>query len=295
MKILVQIYGGLGDELCLTPIYKALKKKYPNCEITAFVKYRELLLHNPNVDILLSASKQSVNIHDYDLTIPMRWQTGVFEQYSNMHLVDFFAMQARVVLEDRSLEMFFMDDEYDYVNSLNLPKDRPIITFDAYANKEANRWGSKYFRELNYLMKKKHNAYIVQIGLKQYKITHIDLDTTNRNTIRQLATLIQRSTLYIGNNSGAAHIASACKTPSVKIYGCTWADCYTHDRKIEYPISLDIECQGCQNKKPGMNPIHKSKHIKCPTERQYECVYGLLPDKVMEAVDVQLDNFYYKG
>ena len=42
MKILVKLCGGLGDELCLTPTYRELKKRHPDSEITAYVKYHTI-------------------------------------------------------------------------------------------------------------------------------------------------------------------------------------------------------------------------------------------------------------
>jgi ADP-heptose:LPS heptosyltransferase len=299
MKILVRLDGGLGDELCLTPVYRELKKKYSGSSITAFVKYRELLLHNPDVDILARIHRTPVDYRDYQKIFNMQWQTGKYLQNSDMHLVDFFAMQAGLKLENRNLYMKLVHDDFDIFRKLNIPKNRPVICFDAYANKDANRWGSKYFRELLCNLKKRHGAIIIQIGIASYGIPYVDFNMTRERMkpdigIRQTAGLVRISDLYIGNNSGAAHIASAVKTPSVIIYGCTHASCYTHNIQMENSAFLDIDCQGCQNRFPGKNPIHDPKNFSCP-EKNLACLFDLLPSVVEKYADMMLGKFYYSG
>ena len=289
MKIAIHLPGGLGDELCLTPTYRALKEKYPHCEITAHVSHPEMLLLNPYVDHLSNCNRNFYAVNElkkYDRYIYMFWQTNKRQAFSYMHLCDWFASQAGVELKDRSLILNLGDSDKEFLKDFNFPKNRPIITFDAYGNKIANKWSFKNFIKTTDWLHQKHNAFVVQIGLQDYGIKNADLNLVKKLNIRQLAAMIEYSDLYIGNDSGAAHIASAVKTTSVKIFGCTDPACYTHNEN-EYPVVSDIECQGCQNKKPCQNPIHK-KSVLCPFE-QFGCI-KIPVEKVFEKIDLAIEK-----
>lgn len=288
MKIAIHLPGGLGDELCLTPTYRALKIKYPECEITAHVSHPELLLMNPFVDHLSNCNRNFNAIHElkrYDKYFYMFWQSDKRQAFSYMHLCDWFASQAGVELKDRSLILNLGDSDKDFLKDFNFPKDRPIVTFDAYGNKEANKWSFKNFIATVDYLQKKHNAFVIQIGLQDYNIKNTNLNLVKRLNIRQLAAMIQYSNLYIGNDSGAGHIASAVKTTSIKIFGCTAPKCYIHNAN-EFPVVSDIECQGCQNNNPCRNPIHK-KSYKCPDEK-FACI-KIPVEKMYETIDKTKD------
>jgi len=288
MKIAIHLPGGLGDELCVTPTYRALKEKYPDCEITAHVTHPELLLMNPYVNHLSNCNRNYGAINElkkYDKYIYMFWQSNKRQAFSYMHLCDWFASQAEVILQDRSLILNLGDSDRGFLSDFNFPKNRPIITFDAYGNKTANKWSAKNFIKTIDYLHDKYNAFVVQIGLQDYGIKNSDLNLVKRLTIRQLASMIEYSNLYIGNDSGAAHIASAVKTTSIKIFGCTAPKCYIHNTN-EYPVVSDIECQGCQNNSPCMNPIHK-KSFQCPTE-PFACI-KIPVEKVFKTIDETKD------
>jgi len=283
MKIAIHLPGGLGDELCLTPTYRALKEKYPDCIITAHVTHPEMLLMNPYVNHLSNCNRNWNAVEElkrYDQYIYMFWQANKRQAFSNMHLVDWFASQADVILNDRSLVFNLGDSDKEFLQEYNFPENRLLVTFDAYGNKAANKWDSKNFKTtINYLHNK-YNAIVVQVGLQDYGIK-ADLNLVKRLSIRQVAAMIQRSNLYIGNDSGAAHIASAVKTNSVKIFGCTDPLCYMHNEN-EIAVTSDIACQGCQNKRPSNNPIHK-KGVSCPGEK-LACI-KVPTEKVFAAID----------
>lgn len=281
-KILIKLHGGLGDEICLTPTYRELYEK--GFEITAFVKYPEILLQNNHIKkFIKNNGRNIIDISKYDTTINMEWQIRKLLRYSNMHLVDFYALQAGIKkLGNKQLVLNLTEGDRKTLHKLNLPKDKPIITFDAYGKNLATRWGSKYFREVVSVLRKKYNAIIIQVGLADYGITIADYNFTKHKIgIRETAALIEASNLYIGNDSGAAHIASAVKTPSVKIFGCTAAQFYIHNPETERACFLDIKCQGCQNLKPGRNPIHK-RTFPCYKNERWYCMTHLLPDQVIE-------------
>lgn len=296
MRIGIALCGGLGDELCLTPTYKALKEKY-DCEITAVVKYRELLLGNPYVDHIYKYGSKSFTKAHLDKFIHMRWASGSYKKYAGMHLVDLFAMQAGVIPNDRKPLLKIYKDEYKLLPSNVVDvKNRPIITFDMGTAKDFTRWQSKYFRELLQYLVDKHNAITVQVGNKDYAVGVVDFNYAKHPLpIRTMAGLIHYSDLYIGCDSGAAHIASAVSTPSVKIFGPTTPETVIHNADREIGVVNDkISCQGCVNRQPLSNHIIHPKQHSCPNQ-ELACLVELYPFKVQPACDELLNKFFYQG
>lgn len=94
--------------------------------------------------------------------------------------------------------------------------------------------------------------------------------------LRYLAALLERCKLYIGNDSGPMHIATAVKTPVISLFGST-------DYRRSSPYGNDNEViQSGVNL--GCNPCHPGKHPGGCQAGYCKVINIISVDQVMQAV-----------
>jgi len=97
-------------------------------------------------------------------------------------------------------------------------------------------------------------------------------DVTGKTTLGELAGVLSFSSLHLGVDSAAPHIAAAVGAPTITVYGPTdWRDWAPHG-KIHSVVTPDYACAPCYKK--GCNGRGKSK-----------CLDTLPVDKVKTAVE----------
>lgn len=94
----------------------------------------------------------------------------------------------------------------------------------------SKRWPPEFYGELASELVHRHGASIVVVGAEsdadvvQGAIDFTDAivtDLSTKLTIPELAAVCDRAQLYVGNDSGMSHLASAVGTPTVTIFGPT--------------------------------------------------------------------------
>lgn len=281
----------MGDEICSVPCIKHIKKLYPDSKITSKYRFRELFLGLDYIDDFARHNKP-IQYRSFDKVFRFKWATGIYTDLGDKHLVDVFAIQNYFILEDKNLEIKIFDDEkekFSYVKELG--EKHPIICFDTFASATANRWPQEKFFELISKLKAKHNAVVYQLG-NISKSNYIGLgENLLDRPIRDLAALMSLSNLFIGNNSGNAHLSSALRIPSVKIFSASDPKCFVHYPELEKVVYSGVECRGCQNHMLGTSPLLASS-FKCPVS-QWLCIDKINVDEVYKACEEQLEKFYY--
>ena len=100
---------------------------------------------------------------------------------------------------------------------------------------------------------------------------------SGKTTLDELAGVLRRSSLHVGVDSAAPHIAAALGTPTITIYGPTdWRD-WAPQGKIHSVVTPDRDCAPCYQK--GCNGSGKSK-----------CLEELTVDKVKRVIQVFLEQ-----
>jgi hypothetical protein len=77
-RIQVHRRAALGDVLLITPVLKALRRKYPEYEIVVTTEYPEILLGNPFVDLVV---KSAAPLTGFDHTFNLEYETQPDEHY----------------------------------------------------------------------------------------------------------------------------------------------------------------------------------------------------------------------
>jgi ADP-heptose:LPS heptosyltransferase len=129
----------------------------------------------------------------------------------------------------RSEKVYVSGNEKEDVRSFFKRMKGPYIGIHPGGGKLENRWSSLNFARLGDLLKKKYGGEIIVLWGKQdgeagkeviEKMTEEAKPLYGLN-LRSLSAILSHLHLFIGNDTGLLHLASAVKIPSIGIYGPT--------------------------------------------------------------------------
>jgi len=159
----------------------------------------------------------------------------------------------------------------------------PVITIDPTSRRQAKRWISERYVQLADRLVEKYSATVIFIWgpgekemvdslIKQGKYQHILACSTD---LMQLAALLDRSHLHIGNCSAPRHIAVAVGTPSLTIMGPTDPESWTFPSPIHRVVRGNVTCIACGK-------------TQCTT---HECMQALTVEEVKNAAEQIIKTF----
>lgn len=167
-------------------------------------------------------------------------------------------------------------------------EDSKIITIHPSSSNAAKIW--PYLKYVDLIKKIKSNieCEVIILGAKQEKelsekiIKEVDeniIDMTGELNLKELAALIKKADLFIGNDAGPMHISAAVTTPVIAIFG----------RNIPGVSPRRWGPWGVKNvvfhKDPGCDPCYDRE---CPYE--YKCLNSITVDEVFEAVKGMMES-----
>ncbi|MBI3077789.1 MAG: glycosyltransferase family 9 protein [Deltaproteobacteria bacterium] len=123
------------------------------------------------------------------------------------------------------------------------PLDRVVLVHPG-ATWRSRRWSPVRYAELADALARQHEARVAFVGAAsdaapvreiQQRMRTPSVDLAGRTTLVQLAALIRRADLYIGNDAGPLHLATALGTPTVGIYGPTDPR-MAHTAVVRHPV-----------------------------------------------------------
>ncbi|MBI5562036.1 MAG: glycosyltransferase family 9 protein [Deltaproteobacteria bacterium] len=181
------------------------------------------------------------------------------------------------------LEINLSGGEESKVNKfieINNLQGKPIAIIAPCALYKWKEWRPERFAELGVKIMEKFNAGIVLVGASEHKETLENINTMADNkfincagifNLLELAALIERSNLFIGNDSGLNHIAATFKTPLIQLFGPGVPEVFGHF----YKKSIIIQKTDCQ--------YHPCIETACKNKENW-CMDRIRVADVMEAV-----------
>ncbi|MGB9596917.1 MAG: lipopolysaccharide heptosyltransferase II [Candidatus Poribacteria bacterium] len=337
-KILLVRTDGIGDALNSTPAISALRKTYPNAQISIVVRQygADILSHNPDIDeiIVYNSDKQHKGLMNklrfFMELRSKKFDTAIALQNSSFCNFITFISGAKIRIGRKSEPKRFcstlthwinqsdpkgtkheIDRNFDllrFINVKNGSKDLILRLSDsekAFADNfllknslASNDSTYPLFRligihpggsSIDKMWLPESFAWIADNLIEKFKAKVIlfyghNEDHLAKNilskmknmpilaskiSLRQLCALIERCSLFICNDSGPMHIASAFKIPTVAIFGPTdyvrWRP--QHERAVI--VRKDMNCFPCS--------AHKCK-------KNYECTKTLPIYQVWDAI-----------
>lgn len=258
MKILLRIPNWLGDAIMATPAIEMLKQKYPNAKITLlgpeylqslFSSY-DYVCDNTKKDKFRfkAVLKLAKKIGKFDLAITMQ------NTFLSAALLYFTNSTKRVGFA-RGIRSIFLTDAIYYDKDLHqvarfaklvdskectqklflacsdIKTSNTIVVAPGAAYGDSKKW--PYFDEAIKLICKNSNLDVVIVGAKSDEDTCSVLESrlqksfiecknlAGKTSLTELVRLIGGAKLFLTNDSGPMHIASALNVTTIAIFGST--------------------------------------------------------------------------
>lgn len=148
---------------------------------------------------------------------------------------------------------------------------------------ESRRWGVEKYTELAKRLISEQNVKVVLIGKEEDRSEGEQIaagagvanvfNLAGKTTVRELATILTQAALFVGNDSGAAHLAAAVGTPVVVLSGADdplETSPLASRKKLLY--LSELECISCVKNK-----------CELKGESFMQCLKGISVDMVMKA------------
>lgn len=159
-------------------------------------------------------------------------------------------------------ELFFPVDEEsrrrveDFLRREGVPAERPLVLISPGSGWSGKNWPGGRFREVAAWLEWERGAHVAWIGSAGEAALVGDEPLPGKKwfgrfSIPELAAVMERAALWLGNDSGPMHLAAAVGCPTVSLWGPTepgkWAprgEKHRHIRRME-------RCPGCEYWNPA--------------------------------------------
>jgi len=255
-NILINRQSSGGDVLMTTPIVRKLYQDHNgDCDIDFFViqQCKEYIENNPYIRKVYTGlpsqedKKRYTRVIDLDL---------VYERSPLIHAVDAYALEVFGHADfDRSLDLYSTNEDKIRVDQLTSTIGNFVVLHQRRYPWPSRNIPEKFWRGVVKKLLDKTDLYIVQIGgPSEPAFNGHDrlIDARGSFSIPQLKEVIAQSKLYMGVDSGPAHVASTTETDMLVLYTSVKEE-YRRPLRSKgqfFPIAADIECYGCHAKNP---------------------------------------------
>jgi len=273
LTIIVKREGSYGDLFLATPIFKALKKKYPDSCLILMTGVDDRILHSDYIDVVAQSDVPiTCNIFinlDYS-----------YEKDFTMHIIDAYAKEAGVeeyldsytgILPEKELETPIKHFVPDNINE--------YLLIDVGQSWQAKQWKPEYYAQLIELLRR-DGFKIATIGISKKPVnTQYDLSYLNICNIEQSISLLKKARLYVGHEGLLAHICQAMDKDCVVLYTCTTPK-YVSDLSKEclHIIETTASCKGCRHRYMAGVTVLCPRNFVCTKMISVESVYNKIKE-----------------
>ena len=211
------------------------------------------------------------------------------------HMKDVHLGMIKKLLANNSGDIRFFvpvaGEDKEFVSGLIGKEDPPenrresIVTVNPGAKSHIKRWSTTRYAELVTFLERKLGCRVFIVGGSEDKETASEIldlsktramDLSGKTSIGALYELIRRSDLFITNDSGPLHLASAAGTPTVAVFGPSNEKKYGPLAPESVVLAPKRECRPCEK-------------AQCPKGYKDGCISEVTADEVFREAKRILD------
>lgn len=270
---------GVGDAVCLTPLIREIRRRYPKEVITVQSAHSDLFVDNPHLDDpLLGFDNFLPTAVLSPATLPTHYETAplavAYGAYLGMTVVD------------PTPEVFIPPEMRKRARDVMMSRagEKKVVAIDMGASWTARQWPLERWRELVEKLQAS-GFFIVKVGepvVDEAGNTRSDRFFGDWNLYNtgspplQTATTISGCDLYIGSDSGSFHLAAAVGVPQVVFFTARSAASL---RSYWNTIPLY-----------SLKACNASCHMKC-VQPATSCLKDISVDDALQGVRVLIQRF----
>lgn len=251
----VESGGSLGDEVALTGALRAYRATFPSERIALTVRHPEVF----ETLSWLEAAEDNGAVY--------RLRLGG-DRYDREHLVIDYGGQMGVNVFDTKPEIAL--GAYELASGAGVVAAyagrSKTLTIDTWAGWPSRRY-SRWEAVVDYLLTLAPDLCVIEVGASvpdcdgrtrgDVRLRRASAQLVDLFSVRETASIIAWSNLYVGSDSGLAHVAAAVGTPQVVLYGPKpwWTRAYSTTCWVvpEYACECDEHCsRGCVDSIPPL-------------------------------------------
>jgi len=246
-SIFIGLIGGVGDLISAAPSVVALKKKYPDAQISFGVGegiFFNTIKNDPNIDhfetpffynVWKKRARRKIyreKYKNYDLVFLL--DNGAQDWWKQRkHLLDIYAEKCGVTLEKRRPIIYLNDSDFveakRKLNELGVSNQDKLLVLspETRSKKKMKEWPYEKFLSLIQKIHQNYDFKIVTLVSKDNPYNYDGTIPLKGYPLGPSAAMISRSNCYLGLDNGLTHIASCFDVKILSIH-------------IGYPV----ECAG---------------------------------------------------
>ena len=293
--------GGVGDQICATPMIASAKKFYPNKKIIVGSSHHEVLINNPNIDVLYSLGFPTdlfdkwvkplrhfgsvVKRDIYNVYAHKLFPGPLSSIWCHLYGVPFYGDDIKIYLSEQ-------EDEEAIKFLKTFPREVVFIhgtgaklTFNPSVQITPNK---DYFPEMWAQIAKElsKDFDIVQLGGKEEQaIEGVTTYLMGQTNLRQSAALLKHGLTYIAIDSFVNHCGPAVGKAGVVLFGRSnpYIAGHSMNKSIWVKGSCEFNDHGCGRPSGYFGDAElfrgQMRPWVCPSR---SCMRAIKPSKVLE-------------
>lgn len=267
MKILIISSNLIGDTILSTGVVNYFYEKYPQGKFTFLIgpSAGQIYKNFPAKEKIILVKKKRFNLHwldmyikvsriSWDIVIDFRSslisyflikkKKYIFEKKKNLNQID--QLKDFFKIKELFLSVFKNNDEETQVSRVIDNNYQYIVLFPG-GNWKPKIWPTNYFNKLIYLLNNKFSnlKFIIVGSLKEKDIYYENIKKNLPNdffvdlmgkSLTITSAYMNKSSLFIGNDSGLMHLSVASNLKTIALFGPTNDKIYGHYNSNSFVI-----------------------------------------------------------